>query len=93
MVKGLTSDRLTALAGQLRDQEVKVWLPRFKIESGFEMGDVLQGLGMKRAFNPGQADFSGMASAERFYLDRVIHKAFVNVDEGEPKLLPPRESP
>jgi serpin B len=79
--KGLTSDRLTALAAQLRDQEVKVWLPRFKIESGFEMADVLRGLGMRRAFNPGQADFSGMASAERFFLDRVIHKAFVNVDE------------
>jgi len=79
--KGLTSDRLSALAGQLRDQQVKVWLPRFKIESGFSMADVLQALGIHRAFNPGEADFSGMASAEHFYISAIIHKAFVNVDE------------
>jgi len=79
--KHLTSDRLTALAGQLSSQQVKVWLPRFQIESGFSMAEILQELGMKRAFDPGQADFSGMASAERFYISAVVHKALVNVDE------------
>jgi serpin B len=36
---------------------------------------------MRRAFHAGQADFSGMASAERLSISLVVHKAFVQVDE------------
>ncbi|HEY2588755.1 MAG TPA: serpin family protein [Tepidisphaeraceae bacterium] len=78
--KGLTEQRLNDLAGHATSPEVRVWLPRFKLETGYELQKDLPQMGMRLAFT-GQADFSGMSSAERFYIDLVVHKAFVNVDE------------
>jgi serpin B len=80
--KELTPGRITGLADKLIQQDVKVWLPRFKIESGFGLADVLKAMGMRRAFSSSEADFSGMSSAERLMITAVIHKAFVNVDEA-----------
>ena len=37
-------------------------------------------MGMRKAFEPRQADFSGM-SREPFFISKVIHKALVDVDE------------
>lgn len=79
--KGLNEKRLEDLAGQAAFTQVRVWLPRFKLETGYELQKVLPEMGMSRAFNAREADFSGMSSAERFWIDVVIHKAFVNVDE------------
>ena len=36
---------------------------------------------MKMAFDMNRADFSGMTTAEKLYIGRVLHKSFVNVDE------------
>jgi serpin B len=37
-------------------------------------------MGMKRAFS-GEADFSGISSAEALYISAVLHKAYVDVNE------------
>jgi serine protease inhibitor len=41
----------------------------------------LRALGMPLALKPG-ADFSGISTAEKLYISRVIHQAFVDVTEG-----------
>lgn len=79
--KGLTDKRLTDLASRMTPQQVRIVLPRFKVETGYELSDTLQAMGMRRAFHAGEADFSGMASAERLSISLVVHKAFVQVDE------------
>jgi serpin B len=38
-------------------------------------------MGMKDAFMPGKADFSGMATGEKLHITAVLHKAFVDVNE------------
>ena len=38
-------------------------------------------MGMKRAFS-GEADFSGISSAEALYISAVLHKAYVDVNEA-----------
>ena len=38
-------------------------------------------MGMSDAFLPGKADFSGMREEKNLYIYRVIHQAYVNVDE------------
>jgi serpin B len=68
------------LAG-LRDRKVQVFLPRFRLSSQFSLRDLLTAMGMKRAFSPDEADFSGMSTHEQLYLSAVIHKAFVDVNE------------
>ena len=60
--------------------EVKVYLPKFKTTSQFEMSRTLRTLGMKSAFT-GAADFSGMTGDRDLFISAVIHKAFVDVNE------------
>ncbi len=73
------------LAGFLKatntQSEVNVALPKFKFGSDFSLGDALQAMGMKRAFTEGVAEFDGMTTAQRLHISKVIHKAFIAVDE------------
>ena len=63
-------------------QEVKVWLPKFKFEQGVNLKDTLSQMGIVDAFNEsGKADFSGITDQTNLYISKVIHKAFVEVDE------------
>ena len=62
-------------------QEVIVRLPKFQMTVSSSLGEVLAGMGMPLAFEQGAADFSGMSSGGGLYIDQVLHKAFVQVDE------------
>jgi serpin B len=83
----LTADELGAWA-TLPSREVKLYLPRFKIEPPtLPLGDALQKLGMATAFdNPrGSANFDRMAPRrppnDYLYISKVLHKGFLSVDE------------
>ena len=66
----------------LRTCDVHVAIPRFRIETGLEVTELLQELGMKKAFSQTQADFSNLTSnPEGLFVGSVIHKAFVDVNE------------
>ena len=79
----LTADALLALAAG-RDasiQRVEVQLPRFRLEQTLDLVPSLAALGMPAAFAPATADFSGMTGGRDLYINAVVHKAFVEVDE------------
>jgi serpin B len=68
------------LQGTLRNnQDVEVYLPKFKLESKFELSTILAKLGMPHAFDRGKADFSGMDKMKNVFISAVIHQAFVEV--------------
>jgi serpin B len=83
----LTHDRLESLVVSLRPETVLVALPRFEVDpaGSLSVGPLLQGLGMREAFDPERADFTGIAAharpEDRLALGAVFHKAFVKVDE------------
>ena len=87
--KMLTGAKLQGWAGKLQQRAVHVYLPKFKLETAFNLNKPLQELGMKRAFqDPGArngAQFGGMTDSkdpgEQLYIARVLHKAFVEVSE------------
>jgi serpin B len=79
----LTLDNLHLWASQLRERQVQVQLPRFKLDYRFIVNVTLAGLGMVDAFSAGAADFSGIAGeASRYFIDLILHQAFVQVDEA-----------
>lgn len=66
--------------GNARETAVQVTLPKFKAEYSAEMNDTLKAMGINDAFESDKANFSKMAD-ENLYIDRVMHKTFINVDE------------
>jgi serpin B len=79
--KSLTQDRLAAGLGRLSTHRVQVTLPPFKVTAEFALSETLAALGMVDAFDPGAADFSGMNGKRNLFLQAVVHKAFVDVNE------------
>ncbi len=77
----LTAENLNSWKNGMREQEVNVYFPKFKVETEYELVENLQEMGMKDAFVGGTADFSGMTGNKDLYIGAVIHKAFVEVNE------------
>jgi serpin B len=61
------------------EKEGTVVLPKFKLEYSVELNQPLQALGMKTAFDPLGADFSGIAP--QLYISAARQKTFVEVKE------------
>jgi serpin B len=78
--KGLTATNLAGCLDRLQEEQAEVFLPRFRIASGYDLREPLSALGMGLAFSP-EADFSGMAPTPGLRLSAVLHKAQVSVDE------------
>ncbi len=56
-------------------------LPRFKTEYDKILNDALKSLGMAVAFDADRADFTGMRDERDLFLEKVHHKAVVEVNE------------
>jgi serpin B len=56
-------------------------MPKFEYESSFGLKQALSTLGMGVAFTT-DADFSGMNGERDLFIQDVLHKAFVSVDES-----------
>ena len=81
--KSLTTEKIENYLEKLHnlwEREVKVFFPKFKIETEYELKKILYSLGMTSAFSDG-AKFSGMAEDPPRYISQIIHKAFVEVNE------------
>ncbi|NXG78869.1 SPB6 protein, partial [Baryphthengus martii] len=61
--------------------EVRVSLPRFKLEEDYDLKHLLRCMGMPDAFDLEKADFSGMSAGNNLVLSEVVHKSFVEVNE------------
>ena len=93
--KTLTAARLAELTqlsyegsqkGVLEDRKVDLSLPRFSLASDLDLGETLATMGMPTAFDPTNADFTGIASPDRtgepgLHIAKVIHQANIDVDE------------
>ncbi len=79
--RSLNAERLQSILRGMTYREVELTLPRFQVESGFRLAETLKAMGMRTAFNPEEADFSGMDGTRNLYIGDVLHKAFVSVDE------------
>ena len=69
-------------------QEINLLLPKFRIEptESVALRDHMQALGVQRAFNEHDADFTAIATfpnpEQRLYISQAFHRAFIRVDES-----------
>jgi serpin B len=75
----LTPANLTAWLAQLGNESGGIGLSRFTANYGSSMASALISLGMGTAFDPTQANFSGLAPGA--YISDVEHATQVQVDE------------
>ena len=78
---GILDDPIWQLAQQdgFTEQEGTLVLPKFRLEDSEPLKQPLQALGMKTAFEPDGADFSGIGP--NLYISAVLQKTFVEVKE------------
>lgn len=83
--KQLAAGELAGWLARLDDQpdrKVSLYLPKFKLETGYDLGSPFQEMGMKDAFREGVADFTGMGWKKGLlWIGQIKHKAFVEVNE------------
>lgn len=85
-IAGRFDPRLLAeISRSATSREVTLTLPRFEFTAEFALKPVLQDLGMAALFiAPGPdsgADFTGMVDRRELFVQEVVHKAFIAVDE------------
>jgi len=79
--KKLSAESLRQWLRQMRWREVRVFLPRFKMTSEFSLSGTLAAMGMPDAFIDGKADLSGINGSRDLFIQAVVHKAFIDVNE------------
>jgi len=78
----LTAEKISKYRSLMKEIEIsEIYIPKFEFSTMYSLKEKLKNLGMKGAFDPAQADFSGITAAERLYIDFVLHKAYIKVDE------------
>ena len=76
----MTAENWEQWMNQFRVVPGSITLPRFQLEYEIGLNETLQTLGMEMAFDPQQADFSGI-SPQPANISQVKHKTFIEVNE------------
>jgi serpin B len=83
--KQLTTQSLKEWLAELDQQpvqKIELYLPKFKLETTYDLVDSCENMGMKDAFALEKADFSGMGWPKgSLRISQIMHKAFVEVNE------------
>jgi len=88
--KSLSHEKLERWIGQLEHRMVNLSIPKFKLESKYELQDTLQSLGMVRCFEIPKDDHQGaqfdkltstQRSEDRLSISAVVHQTYVDVSE------------
>ena len=64
----------------MHNEDVDLYMPRFKYEFKTELKDVLTAMGMGIAFTPFAADFSNISEQDLF-ISKVLHQTFIETNE------------
>jgi len=76
----MTYHNLTYWKDVLSETGVDVFLPKFKLKTEYRLKQILIDMGMAIPFTF-DADFSGMNGKQDLYIEKIMHKAFIEVNE------------
>lgn len=77
-----TAENISKWLSQTNVETVRLYLPKFKMTGAFELSSTLSAMGMSSAFDPNSANFSRMCPQNNLVISKVIHQAFIDVNEA-----------
>ncbi|NXT56461.1 SERP3 protein, partial [Pluvianellus socialis] len=81
----LSAKTITLWANSLKRTKMDIFLPRFSIQSLFDLKTFFSALGIRDAFDPITANFKGISEQGSLYISEAIHKAEIEVTEDGTK--------
>ncbi|NXN94057.1 SERP3 protein, partial [Rhinopomastus cyanomelas] len=81
----LSAKTITPWANSLRRMKMDIFLPRFSIQSLFDLKTYFSALGIRDAFDPVAANFKGISEQDNLYISEAIHKAEIEITEDGTK--------
>ncbi len=77
----ISQEQLDNWKDKLADAPVKVYIPKFKLDTKYTLNDMLSTMGVKDAFDSNTADLSGITGNRDLSISTAVHQAYVKVDE------------
>ncbi|MDR2117485.1 MAG: serpin family protein [Planctomycetaceae bacterium] len=80
--KTLNEDSVSTMIDGMVLEQVALTLPVFEIESEIDLKSILGKTGAGIVFDSQKADFSGISNIEGLYVEQMLQKVFLRVDES-----------
>ncbi len=80
-VSKFTNEKFNGYTSEFKEVKAELSMPKFKIESRYDLKEILMDMGIKLAFSK-SADFSKMNGKSNLLIDNIIHKSFLDVTES-----------
>ena len=84
LIENLNEELFYKIVNKLNEEnsktKVNFYLPKFEIENNFNISEILKSLGMIEAFKK-EADFNGISTKLKLFINQVLQKNYINVNE------------
>ncbi|XP_037381649.1 serpin I2 [Talpa occidentalis] len=80
MEKLVTADQIQKWLSEMKEEEVEISLPRFKVEQKLDFKEVLYSLNITEIFSGG-CDLSGITDSSDVYVSQIMQKVFLEINE------------
>jgi serpin B len=77
----LSGSGITELLAGKGEQLVDLTIPKFTFRTSVPLKELLVALGVRDAFDPATADYTGMTDEEAVYVSDALHQATIGIDE------------
>jgi len=81
LLQNLNPEEFDRITGNMNKQRCVLKMPLFKLSFDMMLNDVLINIGMKKAFNSQQADFTNINKNGGLFISEVKQKTFIDVNE------------
>ena len=84
LIENLNEEIFYKIVDKLNEEnsktKVNLYLPKFEIENNFNISEILKNLGMVKAFMK-EAEFKGISTKLKLFINKVLQKNYINVNE------------
>lgn len=82
-IKNLTGEKIANLLNNVKNEKVITSIPKFEYDYSADITEMLMNMGIKTAFDPDNADLTGIGTWEQgnLYISKILHKTYISVAE------------